>query len=101
METWLLPGIELPARLPSYDTCYVCGQENPVGLHIIELTSAAASSSRTPTIRKTLGLNRKNPRRLVQRFVMLIFAQSSYLLLQELFYGSRSDRNWTRRDRIP
>jgi uncharacterized protein (TIGR00369 family) len=35
METWLLPGIELPARLPSYDTCFVCGQENPVGLHIM------------------------------------------------------------------
>jgi uncharacterized protein (TIGR00369 family) len=34
MGKWLLPGTELPARLPSYDACYVCGQENPVGLHI-------------------------------------------------------------------
>jgi len=34
MEKWSNPGIELPARLPSYDACYVCGQANPVGLHI-------------------------------------------------------------------
>jgi uncharacterized protein (TIGR00369 family) len=34
MEKWIDPGISLPARLPSYDSCYVCGQANPLGLHI-------------------------------------------------------------------
>jgi acyl-coenzyme A thioesterase PaaI-like protein len=34
MEKWIDPVMSLPALLPSYDSCYVCGQENPRGLHI-------------------------------------------------------------------
>ena len=34
MENWLEQGAVLPAPLPTYDGCYVCGQANPVGLHI-------------------------------------------------------------------
>ena len=37
--------------------------------HNIELTSAAASAGGAPTIRNTLGQDRQNLRRLVQRFV--------------------------------
>lgn len=34
MHAWLSPDTTLPALLPSYDSCYVCGQSNPVGLRI-------------------------------------------------------------------
>jgi len=34
MQTWVRPELTLPALLPSYESCYVCGQANPVGLHV-------------------------------------------------------------------
>lgn len=34
MQEWLRPGVTMPAALPSYDACYVCGMTNPLGLHI-------------------------------------------------------------------
>ncbi len=37
---WLSPDAIFPSALPSYDPCYVCGQGNPSGLHIVFFAQA-------------------------------------------------------------